>query len=168
MTPAGARTLYDDNRWANRRVLAAAGTLDVAQFVEDRGNSFGSVRDTLAHIFGAEWVWLRRWQGNSPGAYPPAGEFESAAPFEERWEDLDRERDAFLASLTEEALDRVVSYDNVQGERWRYPLRSMLQHVANHSTYHRGQVVTLLRQLGARVSSTDLLLYFDERGDTRG
>jgi len=80
VTPAGARTLYDYNRWANRRVLAAAGTLDVAQFVEDRGNSFGSVRDTLAPIFGAEWVWLRRWQGNSPRAYPPAGEFESAAP----------------------------------------------------------------------------------------
>ena len=62
----------------------------------------------------------------------------------------------------------MVSYDNVQGERWRYPLRSMLQHVANHSTYHRGQVVTLLRQLGARASSTVLLLSLDERGDTRG
>lgn len=167
MTPADCRALYDYNRWANRRVFAAASALSGEGFVEDRGSSFGSVRDTLTHIYAAEWVWLQRWQGSSPAAYPPPEDFPSVESLAGRWEELERDRAAFLATLTDAALEREVAYTNVQGERWRYPLEKMLQHVANHSTYHRGQVVTLLRQLGAKAPGTDLLLFLDETGDTR-
>ena len=57
------RELNDYSRWANRRTLAATAQLDSDKFTRSMGNSFSSVRDTLAHILGAEWIWLERWQG---------------------------------------------------------------------------------------------------------
>jgi uncharacterized damage-inducible protein DinB len=162
------RALYDYNRWANRRLLEAAATLTPAQFTQDRGSSFGSVRDTLAHIYASDAVWLARWKGASPSAYPEAAGFPSIAVLAVAWEQLEQARGEFLANLTDAALDEVVSYTNVQRERWRYPRRQMMQHVVNHSTYHRGQVVTLLRQHGVPAPGTDLLLFLDETSDTKG
>jgi uncharacterized damage-inducible protein DinB len=72
-----------------------------------------------------------------------------------------RERTELVAGLSDADLETVVAYVNSKGEEWRYPLGRMMQHVANHSTYHRGQVVTMLRQLGASAPSTDLLYYDD-------
>ncbi|MFN2387485.1 MAG: DinB family protein [Thermoanaerobaculia bacterium] len=161
------RSLYDYNRWANRRILGAAAGLPPARFLEDRSSSFGSLRDTLVHILGAEWVWLRRWDGESPPAYPDAGDFPTVEALTSRWKELERGQSSFFDRLSDGALDRVVAYTNAAGERWRYPLRQMLQHVVNHSTYHRGQAVTLLRQLGRTPPGTDLLLYLDETTDTR-
>jgi uncharacterized damage-inducible protein DinB len=62
------RQLYDYNRWACRRTLTIASTLATDGFLRLMGNSFSSVRDTLAHILGAEWIWLERWRGRSPKA----------------------------------------------------------------------------------------------------
>jgi uncharacterized damage-inducible protein DinB len=162
------RALFDYNRWANRRLLHAAAALTPAQFTEDRASSFGSVRDTLAHIYAAEAVWLSRWKGISPPGYAEAAEFPSVAALTERWEQLETARRDFLARLLDTDLEEQVTYTNVQGEPWRYPRGQMMLHIVNHSTYHRGQVVTLLRQHGAPVPGTDLLLFLDETTDTKG
>ena len=61
---------------------------------------------------------------------------------------------------------RAVSYVNVKGETWTYRLEEMLVHLVNHSTYHRGQVATMLRQLGKTPEPTDYLLFLD--GGARG
>jgi uncharacterized damage-inducible protein DinB len=168
MDPAGFRALYGYNRWANRRILEAAAALTPREFREERISSFGSVRDTLAHILGSELVWLRRWEGESPASYAAAAEFPTVEALAHRWDELERGQAKFFDRLTPAALDREVAYTNVAGERWRYPLRQMLLHLVNHSTYHRGQTVTLLRQLGRTPPGTDLLLYLDETTDTRG
>ncbi len=64
----------------------------------------------------------------------------------------------YIAGLTEERVSARLSYENLQGERWEYSLGHMLQHVANHSSYHRGQVAMLLRQLGREPPATDFLI----------
>jgi uncharacterized damage-inducible protein DinB len=58
MSPEQIRILYDYNAWANHRSLDAAAALGAEQFVKPLGSSFSSVRDTLAHIWGSEWLWL--------------------------------------------------------------------------------------------------------------
>jgi uncharacterized damage-inducible protein DinB len=68
-----------------------------------------------------------------------------------------------IDGLTDDRLRERISYQNLKGERWEYSLGQMLQHVVNHSTYHRGQIITLLRQLGLKGVSTDFLLYFDDQ-----
>jgi uncharacterized damage-inducible protein DinB len=68
----------------------------------------------------------------------------------------------FINSLAEDALTTKITYVNVKGETWTHALWQMLRHLVNHSTYHRGQVATMLRQLGAEPAATDFLLFFDK------
>ena len=157
------RELYGYNRWANARSLQAASTVSPADFTKEVGGSFASLRGTLAHVYGAEWIWLERWRGTSPRKLPFALDFPDVETIRSRWQDVEREQKEFLGGLDQGRLAEVISYVNLKGETFAYPLRRMLQHVVNHSTYHRGQVATLLRQLGATPLSTDLLLYDDER-----
>lgn len=170
MNTEDIRQLFEFNAWANARILDAASRLSAEDFTRPLGNSFPSVRDTLVHVLFAEWVWLRRWLGESPRRAPwESSEFADVAALRAELERVERERDEFVAGLSDDELKTVVAYTNVKGQEWRYPLGRMLQHVVNHSTYHRGQVVTMLRQMGAEAPSTDLLLRLDELSpDTRG
>jgi uncharacterized damage-inducible protein DinB len=153
--------LYEYNRWANARVLDAVSKLTAEQFSQDMGNSFSSVRDTLTHIMSAEWIWLQRWKGSSPKAMLDPAAYPHLDVLRVRWAEIVQEQTAFVNGLPETSLETVIAYVNTKGETWRYPLGHMLQHVVNHSSYHRGQVTTLLRQLGAEAASTDFLLFFD-------
>ena len=162
MSPEHVAELFRYNRWANGRIREATGVLQPDEFTRDLGNSFPSVRDTLVHMVGAEWIWLQRWNGVSPPALPVPAELPSAEAIATRWAEVERGQGDFIVSLTGAALERRISYTNTKGKPFAYPLRSMLLHVVNHSSYHRGQVTTMLRQLGKRPLSTDLLLFYDD------
>jgi len=157
------RLLYDFNSWANHRTLEACTALNEAQFTQDLGSSFRSVRDTLAHIYGAEWLWLERWHGRSPNALPSTADFPNLEPLRRRWNEFDRDLLDFLASLTSEDVQRVITHKTTAGVEQSAPLWQMLQHLVNHGSYHRGQVATMLRQLGAKAISTDLIVFHRER-----
>ncbi|MBI4572191.1 MAG: damage-inducible protein DinB [candidate division NC10 bacterium] len=157
-------TLYEYNAWANERALGAAGTLSPEQFLRDLGSSFPSVRDTLAHIVGAEWIWLCRWQGESPSKGLPAADFPTVASLKDRFAALDRERRAFLDTVSEGGLARPFSYRDMAGNAHSLRLVDSLQHLVNHGTYHRGQITTMLRQLGAKPVSTDMSRFYLDRG----
>ena len=156
------RTLYAYNTWANGRVLEACRAPDPSTFSRPASGSFGSIKETLSHIAWAEWLWLERWQHRSPkkASLPEASDLPS---IERIMGETARGQQSFVAQLSDERLSERISYLNIKDERWEYTLGQMLQHVVNHSTYHRGQVVTLLRQAGANGVSTDYLLYFDEQ-----
>lgn len=153
--------LHDYNRWANRRLIETVSKLTPEQFTRDLQNSHRSVRDTLAHILAAEWIWLERWRGVSPHSLLNPSDFEAVDSLKARWAEVEKDYAEFLIELSDELLTKVISYRNTKGEEWAYPLGQMIQHVMNHSTYHRGQVTTLLRQLGAAVLPLDLLVFMD-------
>ncbi len=155
-------TLYEYNRWANGRTLDAVEKLDPTAFLKNLGNSFASVHATLVHIAGAEWIWLRRWHGESPSK-PPTADFPTVASLRERFQALDREREKFLAGISEEQLQQSFDYRDLAGNPMRLLLVHSLQHVVNHGTYHRGQVTTMLRQLGATPIGTDMSRFYLER-----
>lgn len=163
MTLQDIVTLYEYNRWANGRTLEAAERLDAAALLKDLGNSFPSVRDTLAHILGAEWIWLRRWLGETPAKILAAAEFPTVASLREHFRAVDRERAEFLASVTEARLQQSFDYRDLAGNALRLPLAQSLQHVVNHGTYHRGQVTTMLRQLRAAPIGTDMSRFYLDR-----
>jgi uncharacterized damage-inducible protein DinB len=162
------RLLYDFNAWANHRTLEACATLTPEQFTRDLGSSFSSVRDTLAHNYGAQWAWLERWHGRTPTGMPPASEFPDIDTARRRYVEIDRNLVDYVASLTAEDVQRVIYYRNLAGETHARPLWQMLQHVANHSTYHRGQITTLLRQLGAKAVGTDMIIFYRDRAAEMG
>jgi uncharacterized damage-inducible protein DinB len=153
--------LYEYNRWANARLLDAASKLTPEQFSRDLQSSHRSVRDTLAHILAAEWIWLERWNGVSPKALLNPSDFPTVESLKKRWAVVEGDYTEFINGVTDGSLTTVIGYTNTRGEEWAYPLGQMLQHVMNHSSYHRGQVTTMLRQLGAQVNPVDLLVFMD-------
>jgi uncharacterized damage-inducible protein DinB len=157
------RRLYDYNSWANHRTLDASTSVSEEQFTRDLRSSFRSVRDTLVHIMLVEWLWLERWRGRSPDKYPPATDFPTLESVRRRWSEVERSLLEYIAALTQQDLDRVISHKTLAGVPQAAPLWQMLQHLVNHGTYHRGQVATMLRQLDAKPISTDLILFYRER-----
>lgn len=167
MTPEEIGLLYDYNAWANRRSLAAAAKLSPEQFKEPLGSSFSSVRDTLAHIWGAEWIWLERFEGRSPASLPETSQFATADALGERWLELEARLLHFVRGLSADDLNREIEYKTLKFGAYRNPLWQSMQHVVNHGSYHRGQVTTMLRQLGAQPILTDLMHFYRERQTAR-
>jgi uncharacterized damage-inducible protein DinB/catechol 2,3-dioxygenase-like lactoylglutathione lyase family enzyme len=157
--------LYGYNRWANAKMFEAAAALPLEDLEKDLSTSFRSLHGTLLHIVGAEWLWLERWRGISPLALPK--DLPTLDALSKKLAEVQTGQQEFLAGLGAEDLEHKLTYTNLKGETWSYPLGYILQHVVNHSTYHRGQVIAQLRQLGAKGIGTDLLLYLDGGSQAR-
>ena len=166
MNVAEARALQAYNQWANGRILAAVAELGEEQLRRAVGTSHGSMWGTLVHIAWAEWRWLGRWQRASGRGLDPqkCADLPSLRAF---WAELERSQRQFVEQLTDGALQEPISYENPPGVTWTYRLSDMVRQVINHSTYHRGQVTTLLRQLGGSPVPTDWLVFLDETTPTR-
>ena len=162
MQPEEILALYEFNAWANQITLQAVGALSTEQFVRELGSSFSSVRDTLVHIYGVEWVWLERLRGRSPAGFPATKEFADVGKLKLRWTELETIQLQYARGITQADLEEVVEYKTLSFGPGRNPRWQMMQHVVNHGTYHRGQVTTLLRQLGSRAVGTDLITFYRE------
>lgn len=163
MTHRELQTLVEFNYWARDRMLASTSALTADQFTRPMGNSFSSVRDTLVHIYSAEWVWYMRWQGSSPTSPLAAEDYPDLPSVTAAWRDLETRIRAFVDGLDDAGILRELDYRQMSGQAFRSPIWQMVQHVVNHGTYHRGQITTMLRQLGADAASTDLIVFYRER-----
>jgi uncharacterized damage-inducible protein DinB len=161
--------LYEYDRWANNRVLRAASALTAEQFTRDLGGSFRSVRDTLVHIVGSERTWLTYWKEPSPssafladlwtrhGTLFDPNAFPEFAAVQLKWAEVEREQVEFVNGVTNESLSRMLPVGSAQ-----IRLAQLMQHLANHSTYHRGQVALMMRQLAAPPLATDFAMFLME------
>ncbi len=168
MKPAEMAALFKYNAWADRRVLEAASALTPEQYTRQMGSSFSSVRDTLAHIYGVEWLWLERFQGRSPSAIPDDATFADIANLKASWAAFEPKLLNFVRGLTQEGLDGVMEYKTMKFGQYRNPLWQSMLHLVNHGTYHRGQITTMLRQLGAQPILTDLMHFYREQAAAAG
>jgi len=162
MTVTEAREMFGYASWANARMFAAAEALTPEQLDAPAASSFPSVRATLAHIVWAEWIWMRRWLGESPTTVPPWVGGGSLAEVKAELATLEAERGVFLGRLSDSDLDAVTTYRGTDGKAFSHPLGQLMRHVVNHSTYHRGQLAAQLRQLGRTPPSTDFTRYLRE------
>ncbi|MBS1800317.1 MAG: DinB family protein [Acidobacteria bacterium] len=169
MTKDDILLIYEYDRWANSRTFAAAAKLSHEQFTRDLGGSFRSVRDTLVHILGGEWIWLTYWSSSPENSadlmdirtrrdalFLP----ETMATFaavEAKWREVEQQQLDFLDRLTGNELTKLLPFRSTS-----IPLVHLMQHMANHSTYHRGQIALMMRQLGAEPLATDFHLFCTE------
>ena len=163
VTPELLRVLFQYNQWADRRLVDACSALTNEQLTRDLGSSFRSVRDTLVHLYGAEWVWNERIEGRSPTSLVAGAGFPDLASVRVKLEEMDSYFLDYVMRLTPQDLERVIHYKSFAGEEFSNPIWQTLHQLSNHATYHRGQVVTLLRQLGAKPVTTDLIAFYRER-----
>jgi len=158
------RSLLEYHYWARDRMLAALDGLAPELYARDLGSSFRSIRDTAVHIYAAEWAWYARWQGESPTALSQAGTFPDVASLRRTWVEHEAKMRAFLEESGTRGLDRVIEYKLLSGDPGASPFWQMLQHVVNHASYHRGQITTMLRQVGASPAKPmDLIAFYRTR-----
>ena len=158
------RQLFDYTEWANELAMDAAARLPDDNLRSDVGISHKSIFGTLLHMAGAEWIWLERWNGRSPAKDKAwllwtTDSCADLAMLKERWRDLIDRRAQFISELDEERLNAELGFTLLSGDPSSMRLVDQMQHVANHATLHRGQIVGMIRQLGIEPPSTDLLFY---------
>jgi len=151
----------DYNQWANGVMGQWIGQITEDQSRQELVSSFPSVNKTLQHIWLSQWIWVSRLEG-SP--FDPAQAKREGITREDLMKgilDTGSQFQTFCNALQEENLADPVSYKNLKGEPYTNSLYQVLTHVFNHSAFHRGQVVTLLRQVGfTGLSSTDMITYY--------
>jgi uncharacterized damage-inducible protein DinB len=170
MTKGDIQLLYEYDRWANNRVLQAAAALTTVEFTRDLGGSFRSVRDTLVHIIGGEWIWLAYWKATSHSSafitdlkthrdvLFNRDAFPNLATVKSKWVEVEKEQIEFVNRVSGELLEGMLPFRETQ-----VSLAHLMQHMANHSTYHRGQVALMMRQLGAEPVATDFHVFLVEQ-----
>lgn len=161
--------LYDYNAWANARVLDAAARLTPDLFTAPEPVSFGSLRGTLVHILGAEWIWRARCMaGLSPARLLDEADFPTLAVVRDRFAQEAREMRRFLANLDDGALDQNLRYANTHGVAHETPLWQVLLHVVNHGTQFRAEAAVVLSAHHASPGDLDLIAFLRarQRGQT--
>lgn len=153
--------LYSYDDWANKKLLMTVSQLENEEYIRDLSSSFKSIRDTMVHILGAEELWLSRWVGVQGRTLLNSDDFPIYSSLADRWDDYRNQINRFLLSLTEEDLTQEISYKNLKGISYSLELWKQMLHVTNHSSFHRGQAVTMIRQLKKQPPSLDLISYYN-------
>jgi uncharacterized damage-inducible protein DinB len=154
MTAEEVRLHIAYSGWASRKLLDAALALDEEQQRRELGVSHKSLRGTLEHIFFADRIWFARTVDPSV--------LESTETLSVAWPQLQGRWEQWAAGLTQQDLTRVVDYKDLRGNAHSTPVWQIVMHVVNHATLHRGQAMSLLRQLGIAPPPTDLIFYYRE------
>jgi uncharacterized damage-inducible protein DinB len=158
-----ARDLLLYMLWAERQTLKSVRLVRSEDLTRDAGVSFRSILGTMAHILGAQKLWLSRFLGHPEDFVLGPDDFPDLLSWITAWEESASRVEAFLAGLTDEQLAQPLSWTSLEGVPHTLPLWQPVLQLVNHSTYHRGQVVSLLRQMGYPAESTDLIRFFAER-----
>jgi uncharacterized damage-inducible protein DinB len=163
LSAAAARDLLLYMLWADRTTLRAVREVSLEDLKRDAGISFGSLLGTMTHILDGQRLWNARFSGQPTDQVHPPAEFPDLLSWITAWEESASHLEAFLASLTDEQLSAPITWTNRRGETFTQPLWHTVLHLVNHCSYHRGQVVSLLRQMGYQPPSTDLVYYLHQR-----
>lgn len=152
------------NIWANRKisdliVLAGDEKTDLGQ-----NSSFASIRQTWLHIYDAEFIWTSRLNKTEYNDWPPSKHFKgNTKEFVQVFLNASEKFSECIRSLPEEKLQQLLTYKTIAGKEFTNVIADVIMHVVNHSTYHRGQIITMLRGAGfTEVTATDFIAYCRE------
>ena len=164
------------NQWMNRQIYAASAQLSAEALIQDKGAFFGSILGTLNHIAVGDTIWLKRFAPfllDHPELNPirelerpkslDSTLFSSLPDLSDYRKILDNIFIELAQSISTAELNQWVSYSNTKGIPSQKSLFSLLMHVFNHQTHHRGQISTLLSQSGIAIASTDLVVLIPDK-----
>jgi len=140
------------HKWANERFFDLVSMLSPSDYAKDLGSSHGGVRGTAVHMYNAEYIWLSRLNGQSPRRMFSESYFPDWKTLQAEWLHLEKRLDRIKTNLNGSA-DDVIEYTTTAGKKFAQPKWQMLSHFVNHASYHRGQIVTMVRQLESEVDA---------------
>lgn len=147
------------NAWARDRVLDLAVGASAEQLDAPFEMGCGSLRETIRHLYQAEYRWYKRWLGGAPPELADGAGLGTVAEFGEAFRRLHDHRGRWMEGLDDEAIYRQIQFTH-DGESYAFPLDQLVMHVCNHGTHHRAQALNMLRRLGLKVRDID---YIDMR-----
>lgn len=155
------QTLAKYNIWANNLAIYWLEQISVTDWNKNLGGSMPSLAATVAHIAGAEKIWYERLSSKIVEPFLTTYFKGNRNDTIKIWKEVSRNLSAFLEELPEYTLTDNLDYKNLAGTEFTSKKFEAIAHVFNHSTYHRGQIINYLRQIGFKeVSSTDLITYY--------
>jgi uncharacterized damage-inducible protein DinB len=153
------------NLWANRRIAGVMNELTEDIFITEQKSSFRTIKETILHIYDAETIWYNRLNGISLSEWPAKGFKGTGQHALSLLLDASSLLDEYTAQLQPERLITACHYRNLEGKELELPVYDIIQHCVNHSTFHRGQLITMLRFCGIeKLSSTDYFMYIKTDG----
>jgi uncharacterized damage-inducible protein DinB len=155
--------LANYNQWANERMSAALQKLTPVQLNLEQKSSFNSIRKTADHIADCEYNWLKRINGDSTWE-DKAKNFDAISKMTEFWLQQSKAFITLVEQSNTDKLEEIIAYKNSKGEPFKNELYKIISHVMNHCTYHRGQLVTMMRGAGVtEIPATDLIVFYRMR-----
>jgi uncharacterized damage-inducible protein DinB len=147
------------NLWANNRLLDFVLNSDAILLDRNIKSSFTSLRKTFLHIWDAEYIWMERLNNRSITTWP-SKEYDDLTPLQNML-NVSREWFEFVKLRQAPNFEDLCTYRNIDGKEFIQPIYTILMHCMNHSTFHRGQIVSILRSLDvtAIIPSTDLISF---------
>ena len=148
------------NIWATQKLVEVILSLDEEKQNRQLPSSFNSLYNTLLHMWDAENIWWQRMKLQER-IIAPSENFNGT--IEDICNNLlqqERQWEVWISNASELSIDHVFAYTNTKREHFKQPIYQMLLHVFNHGTYHRGQIVNMLRQLGVeKIPQTDFIVW---------
>lgn len=160
MNKREAVSLFAYDSWANALLFEAASKLDAESLRRNMGTSHESLLGAMVHIVGAEEIWLSRWKDAPRSKLRSTDEIPTLDALMGWWKAVREERDRFVETLTDADMERTLEMSTSTGDTFTHTFAEMFRHLANHSSYHRGQMASLLRALGQKPPSTDLIRFY--------
>lgn len=151
------RDLWEHHWWSFEQFLDSASVLDDEEFRRNLGISYDSVHGIVAHIVGAEQVWLKRVElGESIARVPGIEELPDLATIEGAWEET---KSGWQRVLDGGDLERLIHYRNTKGQEFSDPVWRVMAHLVDHSATYRGILISALRLLGHGPPATGVITY---------
>jgi uncharacterized damage-inducible protein DinB len=156
-------SLYAYTRWADGRMFEAVRKLSPEQYVQEPAPGWDPIRSSLIHIGWAMDIWSRRLNGEASTTRVTEADYPTLDDVERYFRQGHDAFDRHIAALTPDRLASLWSYHDLKGVRHSSPLWTVYRHVANHATYHRGQVASKLKRFGVEPPFTDLSIWAREQ-----
>lgn len=148
------------NLWANNQLLTIIESLSEEQQHAEIQSSFPSLFKTVLHLLDASSIWWQRLKLQEKIVRPGESFSGTFADLRKQIQQQDKQWVEWMTATNEHGLQHEFIYRNQKKERFKQPVYEMLLHLFNHNTYHRGQLVTMLRQLGIeKIPATDFALW---------
>ncbi len=162
MTLSEIKLLFAYNAWATKRIFDALAQMPEEQYLSDMKSSQGGIHGTLTHIVAAQKMWLSRWVGKPDPKFLTTSDVPKLADLKVIWEKTGRDMAQFIGTMTDKKLQETFTMTTSTGETFTHIYWQAMQHLVNHTSYHRGQIVTMMRQLGVKPPYTDLIGFYRE------
>lgn len=149
------------NVWANGKLMQFVSNAGEPVCMKELKSSFPTIRKTVQHLLDAQLIWMNRVNGINEIDWPPTGSGISTAEICKLLLESSNEWLKFAQKMDQSIPAYIVEYKNMNGDPFSNTISEIITHVMNHGTFHRGQVVTMLRINGfEQLEPTDLIAWY--------